>query len=128
MDRVNRRGETRRDFRRIGRKALASGRTLALLEARNPTPTSRKLKYDFKRWHIAIPVVLIVIVGGILGAQTYVHAQQVAKQEAATAAQTAHARAVSQKEEACRQSKVQQNAATVATMTYDQLYGNSCDY
>jgi hypothetical protein len=56
------------------------------------------------------------------------HSQQVARENAAAAAQTAHAQSVSKKEEACRQSKVQANAAKVNTMTYDQLYGNSCDY
>jgi hypothetical protein len=128
MDMGHSRGVARRDFRRIGRKALASGRTLALLEARNPTPKSRRWKYSFKRWHAAVPIILLLLVGGIYGVQAYMHSQQVARENAAAAAQTVHAQSVSKKEEACRQSKVQANAAKVNTMTYDQLYGNSCDY
>ncbi len=128
MDRGNNRGVARRDFRRIGRKALASGRTLALLEARNPVQKSRMPRYSFKRWHAVAPLAIILVIGGILGAQAFVHAQKVASEQAAAAAQTARARSVSKKEEACRQSKVQANADKVSTMTYDQLYGNSCDY
>ena len=128
MDRGNRKGEVRRDFRRIGRKALASGRTLALLEARNSAPKSRRLNYSFRRWHAVVPLVIIVIVGGLWGAQAFAHAQQAASQKATTEAQNEHARSVSKKAEACRQSKVQANVAKVNTMTYDQLYGTSCNY
>jgi hypothetical protein len=128
MDRGNLRGDTRRDFRRIGRKALASGKTLALLEARSPAPASRSFSYRFKRWHALVPLAIILVVGSIWGAQAYMHAQQIAKQEATAAAETERARSVSKKAEACRQEKVQANADKVSTMTYDQLYGKSCDY
>lgn len=132
MDRGIRNEGNRRDFRRIGRKALASGRTLALLEARIK-PASKKRaqvlsRYTFKRWHVAIPATVLVLVFGIWGAQSFVHSQQIAKAKAASDAATERARSVSKQEEACRQSKVKENAAKVATMTYDQLYGSSCDF
>lgn len=121
-------GQRPRDYRRIGRKALASGRTLALLEARNPTPKSaKKWRYTFSWWHAAAPLAVLILIGGIFGFNAYSHAQDVARQKAAAAAQNAHDRSVSAQNEACRQAKVKQNADKVATMTYDQLYAGNCD-
>ncbi len=128
MDRGRSSSVPRRDFRRIGRKALASGRTISLLEARVPAIKSRKVRYSFRRWHALVPIGIILLISGVWGTQTFIHAQQVTKVREAAAAETARARSVSQKAEACRKAKVQENAAIVATMTYDQLYGKSCDF
>ncbi len=128
MDRGRNSSASRRDFRRIGRKALASGRTIALLETRASAAKSRKWEYSFKRWHALVPLAMILLIGGVWGSQTFIHAQQAAKAQATAAAETARAQSVAEKAEACRQAKVQENAATIATMTYDQLYGTSCNF
>lgn len=119
----------RRDFRRIGRKALSSGRTLVLLEARVSPPKKPKFSYVFKRWHLAIPAVIILVIAGVFGGQAYMHSQAIAKQKAAAAAENARARSVSQKAEACRKAKMQEKAASIGKLTYDQLYDNgACDF
>lgn len=122
-------GDKQRDFRRIGRKALASGRTLVLLEARVEPETTAKRRFKFQRWHLAIPIAIIVILGGVFGGNAFLHAQAIAKQKAEAAAQNAHARAVSAKAEACRQNKMKEKSAAIGTLTYDQLYDNgACNF
>lgn len=130
MNTAQQSGVNRRDFRRIGRKMLSSGRTLALIEARVPQPQKRRLpSYHFRRWHAAVPLAIILVVGGVLGAQAFMHAQAEAKQKAAAAAANAHARSVQSKAETCRQQKVQEKSAAIGTLTYDQLYDNgACDF
>lgn len=123
-------GVNRRDFRRIGRKMLSSGRTLVLLEARVPEPKKKQLpRCHFKRWHLIAPLVLMLVLGGVLGTQAFMHAQADAKQKAAAAAANAHARTVQSKSEACRQQKMKDKSAAIGTLTYDQLYDNgACDF
>jgi hypothetical protein len=135
MNTAGQMGVANRDFRRIGRKALSSGRTLVLLEARasSTKPTAKKPSilswYTFKKWHLAIPVAIFLVVAGGYGAGAYMHSQEIAKKKAAAAAENVRARSVLQKSEACRQQKMKEKAASIGTLTYDQLYDNgACDF
>ena len=138
MNTARQMGVGNRDFRRIGRKALSTGRTLVLLEARvsSSQPKAKTNKkftlfswYSFRKWHIAIPVAILLVILGGYGASAYMHSQEIAKQKAAAAAENARARSVLQKSEACRQQKMKEKAASIGTLTYDQLYDNgACDF
>ncbi len=132
MNTARQMGDGSRDFRRIGRKALLSGRTLVLLEARvaSSKPNARKFPvYTFKKWHLAIPAMILLVVGGGYGASAYMHSQEIAKQKAAAAAANARARSVSKQAEECRQQKMKEKSAAIGSLTYDQLYDHgACDF
>jgi uncharacterized protein HemX len=130
MNRIPIPAASQRNTRRIGRKVIACGRTLNLLEAKASPRTAKKAhRYTFKRWHLAIPGAILLLIAIGFGATSYMHAQQLARVKAAAVAQNARDAAVAKKAEECRAAKVKEKSAALGKITYDQLYDNgACDF
>lgn len=116
--------------KRIGRKAIATVRFAVSIERRldTPKPTKQKfqLKYSFQKWHLytAVGVVAVVIVGIFVWNAV---SAQVAKQKAdEQARQQKIDEEAAKKRDACRQQLVTKKANQLGAITYDQLYGDSC--
>lgn len=127
---------------RIGRKAMSSARMLHGIEKKlgpnkktskdqADSPQEKKHSklphYRFRRWH-AFALLIIVAVGiiGNFGYSQYQQAQTKEQQKQAAIKQKAEIKA-SDDRRACYKKAVAEKAKQINTLTYDQLYGGTCD-
>jgi hypothetical protein len=125
----------KRNVRRVGQKAISVGRTHTVLERKLgivtavPAPQKRlKINYAFKRWHAAVPLAILLIIGGTYGYQKYTHSQAVAAQQRAHNEEIKRREAVASQEESCRRQKMAAKADKIGTITYADLYNGECWY
>ena len=134
MDRGYRGPVLKRNVRRVGQKAISVGRTHSVLErklgiANAPEKTPRrKINYTFNILHVAVPLVIIFIVGGFYGYDQYTKAQTIAAEKRAHDEEIKRRESVASQEEACRRQKMTAKAGEIGKITYDELYNDECTY
>lgn len=121
----------RADYRRIGRKVLASGRLAAAME-RTPSPKRRGRSFAFPKVRFTKRLALVlgsivVLAGAGAGAVAMWQHQSALAAAKAQQAQFAQEKKDKAQEMACRQQKLAAKQDLYGKVTYDELYdGAEC--
>ena len=119
---------------RVGRKAIACGRMISVIEKRLPKDTSKVKKpnkFSFpkftltKRSIVVASIVVVLLLGSSGGYVIYADRQEKAR-VVAEKIRLEQERVASQKAAICRQDVVAKKADLVGKATFGELYGTAC--
>lgn len=115
--------------KRIGRKAIACGRIAIAMDAKLAAKEVKKPRFSlqFTRTHAFILAGVLFLSLVSFGGWTVFSRHQSEQQRIADAARLAEEKKVAEKRQECFRSTIANKADQVGKVTFDQLYGDSCN-